>query len=336
MQAAWYEDLGPADDVLKLGELPAPTAGPGEVRVRLFASGVNPSDVKRRSGQSLEGFRREYPRVIPNSDGAGVVDQVGSGVSEAWLGQRVWIYNGQRLGRPFGTAAEFIALSADLVTPLPDSTSFAEGACLGIPAMTAHRCVFADGPVTGRTVLVTGGAGAVGHYAIQLAKWGGARVIATVSSAEKAAAARAAGADAVIDYRREAVVERVMAESGGAGVERIVEVDFGGNLEVSLAVVRPGGAIASYASYGNHRPVLPFYPLMVKNVVLRLVAVSGMPVAARDQACRDLTRWLGEATAVHNVAACFPLREIAAAHKLVESGAKIGTVVVEPNRPLAR
>src|ERR1700683_711452 len=178
MKAVWYERVGAATDVLSFGEMPPPLAGPGEVRVRLEASGVNPADVARRSGS----YRAmEFPRVIPNSDGAGIVDQVGDGVSRLHVGQRVWLFNGQRNGRALGRAAETM-LAEPLVTPLPDDVSFAAGATLGIPGMTAWCCLFGDGPVTGQTVLVTGGAGAVGHYAVQLAKWGGARVIATVST----------------------------------------------------------------------------------------------------------------------------------------------------------
>ncbi len=196
MKAVWYESLGPTREVLRHGEQPAPEAGPGEVRVQLHASGINPADVKRRTGS----FGMEFPYVIPHSDGAGIVDQVGDGVDASLLGKRVWLFNGQRNGRHLGTAAEHIALDAWLVAPLPDDVGFAEGACLGIPCMTAHRNVFCDGPVTGQTILVTGGAGAVGHYAVQWAKWGGATVVATVSSDEKAAHAIAGGADHTINY----------------------------------------------------------------------------------------------------------------------------------------
>ncbi len=220
MRAVWYDRQGAADDVLVCGELPTPEAGHGEVRVRLEASGVNPSDTYRRRGPPA----MEYPRVVTNSDGAGVVDQVGPGVPERCLGKRVWLYNGQRNGRWQGTAAEYIALSADLVTELPDHVSFAEGATLGVPGMTAHRCVFVAGPVQGKTLLVTGGAGAVGHYAVQLATWAGAKVIATVSSSEKAERARAGGAAEVINYRREDVAQCVLNITGGIGVDHIVEV----------------------------------------------------------------------------------------------------------------
>src|SRR5882757_6049323 len=176
MKAVWYERTGAAPDVLTFGDMPTPVAGPGEVRIRLEASGVNPADVGRRSGS----YRAmEFPRVIPNSDGAGIVDQIGDGVTRFAVGERVWLFNGQRNGRAFGTAAEYITLADYLVTPLPQDVSFAAGATLGIPCMTAWCCLFADGPITGQTILVTGGAGAVGNYAVQLAKWGGARVIAT-------------------------------------------------------------------------------------------------------------------------------------------------------------
>src|SRR5205823_3201915 len=227
VKAVWYERTGPAPEVLVHGEMPTPNAGPGEVRVRLEASGVNPADVGRRGGS----YRAmEYPRVIPNSDGAGIIDQVGDGVTRLKTGQRVWLFNGQRNGRAFGTAAEHIALAEHLVTPLPDNLSFAAGATLGIPAMTAWTCLYCDGPIVGQTVLVTGGAGAVGHYAVQLAKWGGAKVIATVSSAVKAEQARFAGADLVINYKSEDVVARAMAFTGQRGVDRVVDVDFGGNI----------------------------------------------------------------------------------------------------------
>src|SRR3954451_10463092 len=208
MKAVWYERTGAAPDVLTFGDMPTPVAGSREVRVRLEASGVNPADVGRRGGS----YRAmEYPRVIPGSDGAGIIDQVGDGVTRLSIGQRVWLYNGQRNGRAFGTAAEYITLAEHLVTPLPADVTFAAGATLGIPCMTAWCALFGEGPIAGQTVLVTGGTGGVGHYAVQLAKWGGARVISTVSSALKAEQARHAGADLTINYRAEDVVAGAMA-----------------------------------------------------------------------------------------------------------------------------
>jgi NADPH2:quinone reductase len=324
MRAVWYERQGPAADVLVVGETDTPNAGAGEVRVKLAASGVNPSDCNRRRGA---GYALEYPRVIPNSDGAGVVDQVGAGVPREWLGCRVWLYNCQR-GRAFGTAAESIALDVGLVTPLPDSVSFEAGATLGVPCMTAHRCVFRDGPVHGRTVLVTGGAGAVGHYAIQLAKWGGAQVVTTVSSETKAAHAKAAGADCVVNYRTEDVAERVMRFTEGRGVDRIAEVDFAANLETSLKVLRLNGAIAAYASTSNRTPAVPFYDMMRRNVTVQAFVLSTLPLEARRQAQQDITRWLETGPRLHAIAGRFPLDDTARAHAAVEAGTKLGTVVV--------
>jgi NADPH2:quinone reductase len=259
VKAVWYERTGAAPDVLTFGEMPTPSAGPGEVRVRLEASGVNPSDAARRAGS----FRAmEYPRVITGSDGAGIVDQVGDGVTRLKVGQRVWLFNGQRNGRAFGTAAEYIALADYLVTPLPDDVSFAAGATLGIPCMTAWCCLLGDGPVSGQTVLVTGGAGAVGHYAVQLAKAGGARVIATVSSPTKDMEARLAGADLVINYKTEDVVAKALRFTDGRGIDRVVDVDFGGNLATTLKLMAVNSTIAVYATNGNRNPALPVRELM--------------------------------------------------------------------------
>lgn len=248
MRAVWYDRQGPANDVLVCGELPTPEPGNYEVRVKLEAAGVNPSDTYRRRGPVPA---MEYPRVITSSDGAGVVDLVGPMVPHSWIGKRVWLYNGQRNGRWMGTAAEYIALNVDLVTELPPHASFAEGATLGIPGMTAHYCVFVAGSVQGRKLLVTGAAGAVGHYAVQLAKWAGASVIATVSSDAKAQRARAGGADHVINYRTEDVATRVRDITGGEGVDHVVDVDFGGNLAATLRCVRSNGSVAIYASNGD-------------------------------------------------------------------------------------
>src|ERR1700687_768865 len=270
MKAVWYERTGAAPDVLSFGDMPTPMAGPGEVRVRLEASGVNPADVGRRAGS----YRAtEVPRVIPNSDGAGIVDQVGDGVTRLSVGQRVWLYNGQRSGRAFGTAAEYIALAERLVTPLSDKVPFAAGATLGIPCMTAWCSLFGDGPTAGKTVLVTAGAGAVGHYAVQLAKWGGARVIATVSSSFKAEQARLAGADLVIDYKTEDVIGKTMAFTEQRGVDRAVDVDFGGNIATTLKLTAMNSTIAVYATNGNRNPIIPVRELMEKCIALRTLVL---------------------------------------------------------------
>src|SRR5689334_903112 len=322
MKAVWYERTGPAGEVLTYGEMPTPVAGPGEVRVQLEASGVNPADVGRRGG----GHRpMEYPRVIPNSDGAGIVDQVGSGVTRLRAGQRVWLFNGQRNGRAFGTAAEYIALAEHLVTPLPDDLSFAEGATLGIPGMTAWCCLYGDGPVTGQIVLVTGGAGAVGHYAVQFAKWGGAKVIATVSSAAKAEQARLAGADLVVNYRNEDVVAKALAFTDRRGVDHVVEVDFGGNVATTPKLMAMNSTIAVYATVGNRTPVVPVRELMERCVNLRGLVLFALPWKLLSAAQADITKWAAAGKRLHNIAGQYPLSETAEAHLAVEKGGKLGT-----------
>ena len=326
MKAVWYERQGAAPDVLVYGEMPTPVAGFGEVRIRLEASGVNPADAGRRSGS----YRAmEYPRVIANSDGAGIVDQLGDGVTRLSVGQRVWLFNGQRNGRAFGTAAEYIALAEHLVTPLPDDVSFAAGATLGIPCMTAWCCLFGDGPIVGQTVLVTGGAGAVGHYAVQLAKWGGARVIATVSSSLKAEQARLVGADLVVNYRNEDVVARAMAFTGQRGVDRVVDVDFGGNIATTLKLMAVNSTIAIYATNGNRTPTLPVRELMEKCIALRSLVLPALPPSLHAAAQADISKWLAAGKRIHNIAGQFPLSETAQAHLAVEKGDKLGTVVVD-------
>jgi NADPH2:quinone reductase len=326
MKAVWYDSIGPAGDVLVAGEMPTPHAGPGEVRVRLEASGVNPADVARRGG----GYKdMEHPRVIPNSDGAGVVDQVGAGVTRFREGDRVWLFNGQRNGRAFGTAAEYIALAESLVTPLPNALSFAEGATLGIPAMTAWCCLFGNGSLRGKTVLVTGGAGAVGHYAVQLAKWGGARVIATVSSDAKADHARRGGADLVVNYKTGDVVAQTMVFTDGRGIDHVVDVDFGGNIATTLKLMAEHGAIVFYASNGNRTPVVPARDVMEKCLTVRALVLYAVPPATLRAAQDDIKAWIAAGTRMHTVAAQFPLAETANAHRAVERGDKLGTVVVD-------
>jgi len=324
MKAAWYERNGAAAEVLIVGELPQPHPGPDEVRVRLVTSAVNPSDVKSRSGSTR---RLVFPLQVPHSDGAGVVDEVGPGVDPGRLGERVWTWNAA-FERPSGTAAQWTVVPAVQAVPLPAQADFSAGACLGIPVITAHRAVFADGSPSGRTLLISGGAGAVGNFAIQLAKWAGARVITTVSSPQKAELARAAGADVVIDYRREDVAERVLALTGGAGVDRIVEVEFAHNLALNLRVAKPGAVIAAYATVVRE-PQIPFFDLLKRNLVLRFVHMYGLPPAAKDEAVADIAAWIATGRARFNVAARFPLEHIVQAHEAVESGAKLGQVLLD-------
>jgi NADPH2:quinone reductase len=328
MRAVWYDRQGPANEVIVHGEIPTPEPGTGEVRVRLEASGVNPSDTYRRRG-AVPG---EYPRVIPNSDGAGIIDKVGTMLPERWVGKRVWLYNGQRNGRWMGTAAEYICLAADLVTELPSHISYAEGATLGIPGMTAHGCVFAAGPIQGKIVLVTGGAGAVGHYAVQLAAWAGASVIATVSSEEKAERARAGGATHTINYRTEDVAARVRDITGGELADHVVDVDLGGNLKATLAAVRDSGSIAYYASNGALEPSVPLRTIMAKNLTVRGFVLPTSAHADRKRAQLDIARFIATPGRILSVDGTFPLYQTAAAHLSVEQGGKVGTVVVEPQK----
>jgi len=325
MLAAYYERTGPAREVLQVGELDTPQPAAGEVRVRLATTGVNLSDVKSRAG--LRSKELPFPRIVPHSDGAGVIDRVGDGVPTSRIGERVWTWNAA-WKRAFGTAAQFVTLPAAQVVPLPDPVSFEVGACLGIPALTALHAVRMDGGVAGKAVLVTGGAGSVGHYAVQMAKLAGARtVLATVSNADKADLARKAGADHVIDYRREDVAARVLAATGGAGVDRVIEVDFAANVNTSLAAVRPEGDIVIYGS-GRAEIAVPFFPSIVKNVRLRFFIVYNLNAADRAAALAQLDRWLREGRLQHNVAVELPLPSIAEAHELVEGGRATGNVVL--------
>lgn len=327
MRAAWYERPGAARDVLNVGETPAPAPGSGEVRVRAAAAGINPADVKRRAGAG--GRAMTALRMIPGDDGAGVIDAVGPNVSPGRIGQRVWIY-AATAGRPCGTSAEFVVVPAGQAVPLPHSVALEVGACLGVPALTAHRAVFADGPVAGRVLLVTGGAGAVGAYAIQLASQAGANVIATASTADKTEAARGAGAEHVVDYRRADAAESILAFAGE--IDRIVDVALGANLPLSARVLRVGGTIAAYGSDTIPEPRLPFYPLMRRDVTIRLVSVFAMPEAARRQAIEQITALLEHNALSHNIARRHTLEDIAHAHEAVERGDLVGKVIITLGR----
>ena len=327
MKAAWYQRKGPANEVLEVGEQPRPVAGPGELLIRVRASGINPSDWKARAGW-LGRSEMPFPLVIPHQDGAGEVVAAGSPELESRIGERVWFYEAA-LGRPFGGAAEYVALPARQVQPLPASVSFEEGAALGVPAMTAHRCVLADGSVAGKVVLVTGGAGAVGRYAIQFAKQSGARVIATVSREEQARSAKAAGADLVLNRHSDDLAARIRAFTGKErGVDRVVEVAFGANIDLTMQVLAPRGVIATYSSDAVAEPVLPYWPLLQLDAAIRFVLVYVMDAAAHDEAATAIGEGLRDGWLSHEIAARFPLDEIAQAHELLESGRAVGKVVV--------
>ena len=325
MRTAWFESFGSAEDVLQIGEQETPSAGPGEVLIRVATSGVNPSDVKKRAGSFPNLLEDGF--VIPNSDGAGVIEGVGEGVAGSRVGERVWIYQAQ-YGRRFGTAAEYVAIDSSRAPKLPDNTSFEVGACLGIPVMTAHRCVFADGDVAGQTVLVTGGAGRVGHYAVQWASQAGATIIATASNDEDKAVCIAAGAAHVVNHRDDDVVGAIMAATDGALVDRIIDVEFGANLPTSVEVLRIGGTIATYSSTQVTEPKLPFLTMMYKDLTVRLVIVYAMPEEAKELAIADIEKALSADSLQHRVAQTLPLDDIAKSNELIEQGSIRGAVVL--------
>lgn len=323
MKAVWYERFGEAEEVLTVGEMATPTPASGEVLVRLAATGVNPSDVKLRAG-ARPGAEMAFPRIIPHSDGAGVIEAVGEGVDPSRVGARVWIWNAG-WQRAFGTAADYVALPSEQAVTMPDCVAFADAACFGIPAVTGWYSVFADGPVEGKTILVTGGAGAVGRYACQMAALGGARVITTVSSAEKAAHSTC---HEWINYRDTDVSEAILDLTGGDGVDRIVEVDFAAGQDTALRALKPGGVIASYASASEMAPTLQFYPLMFRNITLRMLIVYLLDARTRRKGEAQITKWLEAGALSHAPVILKGLDQAAVAHDLVASGGKLGTVVV--------
>jgi NADPH2:quinone reductase len=314
MRAAFYDASG----VIQVGEVETPEPGPGEVRVRVAVSGVNPTDWKVRAGEPA------FPFQVPNQDGAGVIDAVGEGVEGARVGERVWVYFAAR-ERQWGTAAQYTVVPAERAVPLGDAP-FELGASLGIPALTAHRCLFADGPVSGATVLVAGGAGAVGRAAIELARRAGARVVATASSEEKARLAREAGAEAVVNYREPGAAERIR-DFAPDGVDRVVEVALKANFELDLAV----GArhIVTYAATGDEAVEVPVRRLMTANVVLRFVLVYTIPRDALDRAVADVSDAVREGALTPLPLHRFPLGRAAEAHDAVQGGA-VGKVLIEP------
>lgn len=327
MRAAWYQRFGPAEEVIQHGEIETPAAGPGEVLVRLSHSGVNPSDAKARAGARPGVTRPPFDRVVPHSDGAGVIEAVGDGVDKGRIGQPVWIWNGQ-WQRAFGTAAEMIALPADQAVPLPDGVSPDTGATLGIPGLTACHAVFGAGDVAGACLLVSGGGGAVGNAAVQLAKWGGATVIATAGGSGMDRT-RAAGADHVFDYTDPDLAAQILSASGGAGVDRAVEVEFGVNAGLLAEVVKPLGTIAAYGSGKQMTPELPFGAFLFKALKIDITLIYILPEPERRAAIRRLHRALTEGALVQDVHARFPLAECAAAHDAVMTPGRAGAVLLD-------
>ncbi len=326
MRAAWFETFGAAHDVLEVGEQPTPAAGAGEVLVRLSTSGVNPSDVKKRAGSFPDLL--DGGLVIPNSDGAGVIEAVGEGVDASRVGERVWVYQAQ-YARRLGTAAQYVAIDSSRAPALPDGVGFDVGACLGIPCMTAHRTVFSGGNVDGQTLLITGAAGRVGHYATQWASQAGARVIATASNAVDRRTCLDAGAAFVVNHRSDTVVDEIVAATDGEKIDRIIDLEFGANLNTSLQVIRPSGTIVTYGSVAVPEPVLPFFQMMYLDLNLEFVIVYAMPEAAKEHAIRDIHSALADNRLDHRIADRFSLDNIADANTLIEQGSVRGAVILD-------
>ena len=326
MKAVWFEQFGEAKDTLVFGDLEKPVAGKGEVLVRMKTTGVNPSDVKKRAGSAANLL--DDGLVIPHSDGAGIIEAVGEGVDASRIGERVWVYQAQ-YGRQHGTAAEYLAIDASRAALLPDNTTFEVGACIGIPVMTAHRCVFAEGSVKGSTILVTGGAGRVGYYAIQWAKLAGASVIATASNDADREICLSVGADAVVNHRCNDWSSEVLAANKGARVDRVIDVEFGANLPEVLKLIRTSGTIASYSSMQVKEPKLPFIQMMFMDLSIRLVLVYAMPESAKKAAIADITEKLQNQQLQHRIAHLLDFDDMVKAHELVEKGGFGGCVVVK-------
>jgi len=325
MQAVWFDRFGDANRILKYSEVETPVAGPGEVLVRVKTSAINPSDVKKRAGSFMNLLDDGY--VIPNSDGAGIIEAVGDGVHKSRLGERVWLYQAQ-FGRRFGTAADYVAIESGRAPRLDQNTVYEVGACLGIPAMTAHRAVFADGDVAGQTILITGGAGRVGYYAIQWAVQAGATVIASASKYADRESCEKAGAHHVVDHSSEYFAESILSASGQKLIDRVIDVQFGANLETSVAVLKVGGIIATYSSTQDPRPQLPFFQMMYKDLTVRMIIVYAMPERAKAQAIYDIDGALAQNRLHHRIAEMLPMSEAVKGNEIVEEGKVRGAVIL--------
>lgn len=327
MRAVCYSEFGPARDVLGLIDLDTPKPAPGEVLVRLHVSGVNPSDAKARAGSRPGVTKPAFDRIIPHSDGAGVIEAVGDGVAPSRIGTRVWVWNGQ-WQRSDGTAADYIALPAAQAVPLPEGVTFETGATLGIPGLTAAHTVFGGGDVAGQTLLISGGAGAVGHTAVQLAHAAGARVIATCS-AGAAGRVKAAGADQVFDYGDPDLAARIIEATGGKGVDRAVEVEFGENAPLLAEVMAPNATIAAYGSGRNMTPMLPFGPFLYKAITIDITLIYILADAPRQVAIARLHSALNDGSLTPAIHAHYPLTDCAAAQDAVMTPGRTGAVLLD-------
>ncbi|MAH85011.1 MAG: hypothetical protein CBB68_12255 [Rhodospirillaceae bacterium TMED8] len=313
MRAWWYKKPGPAVNVLHNDVFTTPGLGPDDVLVKIHVSAINPTDVKRRTtGRELG----EFPLIIPNNDGSGVIEAVGKNVKPSRVGERVWLF-GAQAGRPYGTAAEYCCLPARQARHLPSDESFVDGACLGVPAVTAHRGCFADGCIDQKTILITGGTGRVGQYAIQMAKIAGATVIATASTSGKADRTRELGADHVVNYKEESLLEAVRDLTNGIGVDRFIDVAFGENIASASRIIKPNGILTSYGSDAITNPEFPFLPLMQSNILIRPFAIFSMPAEAQESAFETIETWLEAKRLRHAPRQIYDYDELITAHETV-------------------
>ena len=326
MKAAVYRAFGAAADVVKVEEMDCPEPGVGEVRVRVAFSAPNPSDVKARAGTRPGVVKPAFPTIIPHSDGSGVIDAVGEGVDAGRIGQRVWIWNGQWM-RPFGTCAEYITLPGAQAVVMPDAVTLEQGAVLGIPGLTAAQVVFGGGDIAGQTVLISGGGGTVGYLAVQLAKWAGARVIATGSPRDFDRIS-GAGADVVLDYSSDSLAADVIAANDGHMVDLAIEVEFGKNINMIAEVMAPNGRVAIYGSALDMTPVFPFGPILFKALTLDVVLIYLQTDADRAHSITKLHTALTEGALSIPVQQVFDLEDVVKAQEAVEQGGRAGAVLV--------
>ncbi|MDV6284525.1 NADPH:quinone reductase [Rhodococcus jostii] len=326
MLTVWYDTQGPAEQVLRFGDLPTPEPGAGEVRVRVTRSGINPGDTKKRRGWL--GSAMPFPRVIPHSDGAGVVDKVGAGVDSARIGERVWVFGAQSY-RAFGTAAQFTVVPAGQAVPLPETVGDDVGACLGIPGITAHRAVFGDGPVRDSTVLVHGVLGGVGSMAAHLARWGGATVIGTVRHRADIAHAHSRGVERVVALDSPDPAGEIRAHAP-SGIDRIIEVAFSDNVDLDAAVAKNHTVIAAYGT-GEDRPGFPFWPMLFDNITIRLLGSDDFPPEAKQQAATDLTTAAADGALSIAIDDPLPLDQAVRAHDLVDGGTRTRILLAIPD-----
>ena len=328
MLAAWYKNFGTAENVLEIGEFPEPNPVEGEVKIKIYSSGVNPSDTKKRAGSNPDIL--DHGSIIPHSDGAGEIVDVSDEKLRYRLGEKVWVYEAQH-NRRLGTAAEFICLPSRNAIRLPNGVNFDTGAMLGIPAMTAHRCVYNSKNIKDRYVLITGGAGRVGHYCIQWAKKAGAIVIATSSNVKGKQECKMAGADFILGHPSESFKEEILDLTKGQKIEKIIDGDFGINLKYLMSVIKPNSTISTYASVAEKAPIIPFYQMMNLNLQIKMVFVYDMPDKSKESAILDITKALKEKKILNRLYDNYNLKEISQAHQKIENSKfSYGAVIINP------